>query len=330
MRLLKDNLFSLALFAAVLLAFLMPQLGAADGPLRAATTTKIGIMVIFLVQGLSLKMRELCAGITDFRLHGFIQAWIFLGSPLCFLPGYLILRTLGNPELAEGVLYLAILPTTISSAVALTSAAGGNVAASIVSTALSNLIGVFWVPTLAVLLFAGGGSHALDLVPPLLLNLAQLILLPMGVGMLLRPFLSQSSLFKHIQPRFKLINNGIIIFIVFSAFCQSFLGNAWAGLSAAAMVLLIAVMLLCMVALHWFVWKSAPLAGITGTNRISALFCGSQKTLAAGVPMAMAIFASGNLAGTVPLSLLLLPLMCYHPAQLFLAAILIPRLGKMN
>jgi solute carrier family 10 (sodium/bile acid cotransporter), member 7 len=55
----------------------------------------------------------------------------------------------------------------------------------------------------------------------------------------------------------------------------------------------------------------ARVLGFSIEDRIVAVFCGSKKTLAAGVPMARLIF------GADPgLSLILLPLMIYHPLQL--------------
>ena len=51
--------------------------------------------------------------------------------------------------------------------------------------------------------------------------------------------------------------------------------------------------------------------GFSTADRIAAVFCGSKKTLASGVPMARLMFA-----GQPGLSLILLPIMIYHPLQL--------------
>jgi sodium/bile acid cotransporter 7 len=327
MRIIRENLFSLALFAVVGAAFAFPQLGAKDGPLHAGMLAKYGVMVIFFLQGLSLRTRELLAGMIDFRLHGFIQGWIFIGSAISLLPAYALLRLAGWPELADGVLFLALLPTTISSAVALTGAAGGNTPASIVSTALANVLGVFWVPLACVLLFASSGVSTTGLVLPMLLKLAEWILMPMACGMLLRPLLQRHAAFPKVQKRFKVVNNSIILFIVWSAFSESILGNAWSGTPLSAFALLLLLIVASIAGIHFAVWHSFPLLLPTAAHdkRISALFCGAQKTLAAGVPMAIAIFASTELQEHVALGPLLLPLMCYHPAQLLLAATLLPR-----
>jgi sodium/bile acid cotransporter 7 len=326
--LLKKNAFILALLGAVVVAFLLPEAGATDGPLRAGFLTKVGVMVIFFLQGLSLKTRQLANGLRDLRIHGFVQAWIFLLSPVVLVSAGLIMRALSLNELASGFFYLALVPTTISSAVAFTSAAEGNVAAAIFNTTLSNVIGVFWVPTGCLILFSTGSGLQGQLIGPLLLKLAWLILLPLVAGQILRPFVRDRAWFGRISPKFKLINHSIILFIVFSAFSQSVLNDTWGEVAAGGILLLLGLTLCAVLLIHAGVWISSGWIFPYAADRRAALFCGSQKTLAAGAPMAVAIFAGNSELGHANLSLILLPLLCYHPMQLFLAAFLLPRLTR--
>jgi sodium/bile acid cotransporter 7 len=55
------------------------------------------------------------------------------------------------------------------------------------------------------------------------------------------------------------------------------------------------------------------------------MFCGSQKTLAAGIPMAQLIFA-----GHLGMGLILLPIMIYHPLQLILCSGLASRWARRS
>lgn len=324
----RRNAYVFALLGVVVAAFLVPELGAKEGPLKAGLLSKLGVMVIFLLQGLSLKTRELAGGMRDIRLHGFVQAWIFLLSAVVLVGAGLVMRGFAGAELAGGFFYLALIPTTISSAVAFTSAARGNVAAAIFNTTLSNVIGVFWVPVGCLLIFSAGGGLRGDLVGPLLLKLAWLILAPLAAGQLIRPFVYRRGWFGRLVPQFKLINHGIILFIVFAAFAQSVLRDTWSDVAAGPVALLLILTLLAVLLIHAGVWISSGWLISSRADRATALFCGSQKTLAAGAPMAIAIFAgSGNIEG-VNLSLILLPLLCYHPLQLFLAAFLLPRLDQ--
>ncbi|HKJ90306.1 MAG TPA: bile acid:sodium symporter [Oceanipulchritudo sp.] len=325
---LRRNGFIFALLGALLLAFLFPALGADEGPLRAGMLGKAGIMVIFFLQGLSLKTRELAAGIQNLNVHAFIQGWIFLLSPLVLWSAGILLRNMDLPGLAAGFFYLGLLPTTISSAVAFTSAARGNVASAIFNTTFSNMFGVFWVPAGCLLLFSVGGGLQGDLLGPLLLKLAWLILFPLAAGQLLRPLIFRKPVFKAVSPSFKYLNHGIILFIVFTAFCRSVLDNTWEDVSPLSLLLLLGLTLGAVVLIHSGVWLSSGWILADPAERVTALFCASQKTLAAGAPMAMAIFADGAALGQTSLSLILLPLLCYHPLQLFLAAFLLPRVQR--
>lgn len=323
----EKNLFLFGLLGAVGFAFVFPELGADEGPLRADMLSKLGVMVIFFLQGLSLKTRELVAGFHQARLHLFVQGWIFLISPVVLFGAGLSLRAAGHGELAGGFFYLGLLPTTISSAVAFSTAAGGNVSGAIFNTTLANVLGVFWVPLGCLVLFSAGGGLQGQLIGPLLLKLVWLILLPLVTGQCLRPLLSKRALFRKVVTKFKYINHGIILFIVFTAFAGSVLDDTWQGVPTGSLVRLLALTLGAVLVIHLMVWISSGWILGSAADRISALFCGSQKTLAAGAPMAVAIFQdNGQLAG-VNLSLILLPLLCYHPLQLFLAAMVLPRLA---
>lgn len=327
-RLLKNQSFTLALIAAVALAFAFPQWGAAKGPLQANIISKLGIMLIFFLQGLALPTHELRTGLRDWRLQGFILLWIFVGNALLLggIAGLLLLG--GQRDLAAGFAYLALLPTTISSAVALTASAGGRVAVSLFGTTVSNIIGVFWVPLGCVLIFAADGTPLIQIVVPLLLKLAVLILLPMAAGRGLHPFTHRSPHYRRVQPFFRHINNGIIAFIVFTAFSQSILEDAWQRVPGASLLLLLVAVVAAIGTLHALVWLSSGKLDCGYPSRIAVLYTASQKTLATGVPMALLIFSNEDLHSSINLGLLLLPLMCFHPLQLLLGAMLAPHLNR--
>ena len=319
--------FIMALLGVLVMAALFPELGARDGLLRAGLVSRIGVMVIFFLQGLTLKTGELAGGLKQLRLHTFVQSSIFvLAAMVLGMAGWLM-GALSRPDLAAGFFYLALVPTTISSAVAFTSAAGGNVPASIFNVTLANVAGVFWVPAGCMLLFSAAGDLQPGLVLPLLWKVVQLILLPLIAGQILRPVVRKRAWFGRISPNFKLINHGIILFIVFAAISQSLLSDAWRGIGAGAVLLLAVAALVCVLAIHASVWTISGWLRLSRQDRICALFCGSQKTLAAGVPMAVAIFSGNSQLAQVDTGLLLLPLICFHPLQLFLAALLVPRLS---
>ncbi len=327
---LRKHGFVLALVASVGLAIVFPRLGAPDGPLQAGLISKLGVMVIFFLQGLTLNTRNLAQGVQNVRLHAFIQAWIFIFSACVFLLSAWILSALGMQNLANGFLYLALIPTTISSAVAFTGAANGNVPSAIFNVTLANVIGVVWVPAGCLILFSSGNSLQTGLILPLLWKVVQLILLPLVAGQILRPLVHKREGFLQIAPFFKWVNHSIILFIVYAAFCGSMLSDSWIGIGAGSIWMLFGATLSAVLVIHLGVWISSGWIGMSHQERVSALFCGSQKTLAAGAPMAVAIFASENGFAGIHIGLLMLPLLCYHPVQLFLAAIVLPKLSASH
>jgi len=131
------------------------------------------------------------------------------------------------------------------------------------------------------------------------------------------------------RPAIGRINTYIIYFIIYAAFSNSVVEGVWSdhgfGVVLVALllvaVLLAVVMLLATGLLRLF--KFDPEASVTG------LFCATQKTLAAGVPMAKSIFAGAAAASGAEaapsLGLILLPLMCYHPLQIIVGGWLIGR-----
>ncbi len=318
---LRDNGFLLFLLLMVPLAWLLPEAGRTGGWLRAESLIKAGVFVIFLMQGLSLPTEQFVRGALHWRLHAFVQSWNFVWTPLLGL----LLVTVGAPlldaPLRTGFLFLAVLPTTVSSAVVFTGAAKGDVAGALFSTALSNILAVFIVPAWCVILFAAAGD--LPPVGPMLANLSLLILLPTLLGQALRPVAKRAL--PCLKPAFKPLSNAIICFAVFAAFADSFHNAVWERTGWTAAAFSLAGVLLLLGAVSFLVRRSARGLFASAETGIAAFFCGSQKSIATGVPMAAVIFSGGMAA---ELSLILLPLLFYHPLQLILASFLVDRWGR--
>lgn len=321
---LRKNHFTLLLLAAVAMAFIFPEGGRSGGYFRGEITTRIGIVLIFLIQGLGLPTRTLAAGVCSWRLHLFIQSWNFLLTPAVLWLFLLVVRPLLDPAAWSGFWYLSILPTTISSAVALTVVARGDAAGAIFNATLSNVLGVFLVPIWAVFLFSLGNEDGGAHVGGLFGNLIRLILLPLLAGQLLRPLLAGHLWFPKLKSIFPTLSGGIIIHIVYVAFCESVASGGWSRFGPGFIVKLVLLVAAFLALVAAAVWWTSPLVGRDPGRRIAAFFCGSQKTLAAGVPMANALFAGTNSqSASIDPGLLLLPLLIYHSLQLLLAGVII-------
>src|SRR5262245_17567747 len=156
--------FLAGMIAATFLAWLWPAPGARDGFLHPQLLNKLGIALIFFLHGLTLSPQALRAGTVRWQLHLIVQASTFVLFPLLGLALFWSLRDVLEPALRTGVFFLCALPSTVSSSVALTAVARGNVPAALFNATLSSLIGVFATPLwLGLLRGVGASAHGLPL-----------------------------------------------------------------------------------------------------------------------------------------------------------------------
>lgn len=315
------NGFLVGLFIAVGFAWVLPGPGVSGGVLHSDISTKVGIMMIFFFQGWILPTEDLKDDILEWRLHLFIQGFNFVIVPLLVLFFTSLMVDFLDSDLMVGFLFLAILPTTVSTCVVFTTIAGGNVAAAIFNASLSNIIGVFIVPAWSAWLLTATTGEAVP-VGPLIVNIAWLLLLPLIAGQVVRPFT------KNVIPRFRKsigkMNTFVILFIIYVAFAKSFQTGIWAERGIYLTVSAMGLSCGLLVIVKSLVWTSTLICRFDSSGRITAFFCGSQKTLAAGVPMAQSIFSVAGLEGGSPtVGVVLLPLMCYHFLQLAVGGFLL-------
>jgi sodium/bile acid cotransporter 7 len=315
-RRLSRDWFLAGMVLAVVLAALFPEPGRSGGPLHADVLADVGIFLVFLLHGLGLSPRSLRAGVGNWRLHLFVQAFTFGVFPLLWLLSSLLVGRWLPAELELGFLYLCSVPSTISSSVALTAVARGNVVGALFNASLSSLLGVLLTPALVNLLARTAGQPL-----PLgevILKLALLLLLPLALGQLLRPLLGPRFA-RHLR-----LTHGfdrlVILLLVYASFCDSVASGLFTryGVDVLAVALVGAALLLAVVLV--LSTLAARRLGFDTEDEIAGVFCGSKKTLASGVPMARLLF------GAHPgLGLIVLPLMLYHQLQLFVCAVLAER-----
>ena len=315
------NWFALSLPLAVGLAWLIPDLGWSDGPLKTSISTKAGVALIFLIQGLTLPSTALRKGLSQWRLRLLVQSFTFLVFPLM---GILLDRIAGEwlaPDLRLGFLYLAVLPSTITTSVILTGMAGGNTVGALFNAVLSSLLGVFVTPLwVAWLMKASGQQQPLG---PVIMEIVTLLLVPLAAGQVLRPRLAAWA-DRH-KKRLGNLSSGIVLFIVYAAFCNSVKQRLWSRHGAEVLLpAAFGVILLFGLAVALTEVLARALS-LQRPDLIAARCCGPQKTLASGVPMAKIIF------GAHPgLGLILLPVLLYHPLQLVVCGALAARWGREN
>jgi solute carrier family 10 (sodium/bile acid cotransporter), member 7 len=124
-----------------------------------------------------------------------------------------------------GFFYLCALPSTVSSSVALTAAARGNVPAAVFNATLSALLGVVVTPLwLAANAHSGGPGVPLG---PIILDLMIGLVLPLAAGQLLRPWLGGwVSRNKRFTQK---VDRGTVLLLVYTSFCDSVKRGVWTG-----------------------------------------------------------------------------------------------------
>jgi sodium/bile acid cotransporter 7 len=321
-RWIHRNGFVLGLLLAVALAFLLPAPGARNGYLHADLVNNAGIATILFLQGLSLAVEQLKSGVGNWRLHLIIQSFTFVIFPLAGMALYFVVPLAWPSEPAavqQGLLYLCVLPSTISTSVVLTAVARGNVAGALFNAALSNIMGVVLTPLLVHVLMRTTGHQAP--MGSLMLKIMLLTLLPFFMGMSLRRHVKQwVDQHKRWIAR---ISNLVIVFIVYTAFCDSVAAKIWQQHGLATTARLLLCVLLLFAGMSWLIYSTCRALGLSREDWITAYFCSVKKTLAMGVPLALLIFGRGS-----DISMILLPLMFYHPLQIFINGLLANHWGK--
>jgi sodium/bile acid cotransporter 7 len=307
--------FTVLLLCSVALASVLPCQG--ETALVFGNITTVAIGLLFFLHGAKLSREALVSGLTNWRLHLLVLASTFVMFPLLGLAMKPLSGTVLPPDLYIGMLFLCTLPSTVQSSIAFTSVARGNVAAAVCSASASNFVGIFVTPLLVGTLIVQGaaapGGSTLDAV----LSIVKQLLLPFLAGQFLRPWIG-AWIGGH-KPMLKIVDQGSILLVVYTAFSESVNEGLWHKLSLPTLVGLgVLCCVLLAVALALATWTSRRL-GFSREDEITIVFCGSKKSLSSGVPMAKVLFAPGALG------MVILPVMLFHQIQLMVCAVLAAR-----
>jgi len=314
-RRLRPDVFVMALTGTVAIATLLPCQGTSARIFHAAGIGAIA--ALFFLQGARLSREAILAGMTNWKLHAAIAGTTFvlfpvLGSALITLAPHALGGTL-----VLGVLFLCALPSTVQSSIALTSIAQGNVAGAVCAATASSLIGLLLTPLLFGFLahMRGGGMDASGMWQVL----AQL-LLPFVAGHLLRPWIG--AWVARNKSLLAITDRGSILLVVYTAFSAAVVHGIWQQLPPAMLGALAIVVAGLLAAALLITSAGARAFGFAHADEVAAVFCGSQKSLVAGIPIASVLFAGPTLGVVV------LPIMIYHPLQLVVCAWLARRYAE--
>ena len=308
--------FLLAIISAVLLALLAPGLGLPDGPLHLGLLTRAGIALVFFLHGANLSPAALRAGASNWPVHLVVQLTTYALFPALGFALYFGLAPWLGAEARLGIFFLCALSSTVSSSVAMTSLARGNVAAAVFDASLSGILGMVITPTLVALIVSVEGRGIALL--PAIRDVMATLLVPFGAGQVVRGLLA--PLLAARKRLVNLLDRGVIVLIVYSAFCESTASGLWHSQSAlviAAIGLIAAGLLALVLVTTTLVARTLQFPLV---DEVATVFCGSKKSLANGAPIARVLFA-----GSPALGMIMLPLLLYHQLQLVVCAVLARR-----
>lgn len=306
--------FIIAIIFAVIFAHIEPSMGIKKEGVSLGDIANVGVSLIFFFYGIKLSKEKLLSGLKNIKLHALIHIVSFILFPLIALLGMQFVSA--SPEslryyILLGIFFLASLPSTVSSSVVMISIAGGNVPAGIFNASISSLLGVFITPLwMSIFVNASAGGHNLSEV---FLKLILQVLLPLFAGILLNKKLSKYA--EKYSARLRLFDQSVIILIIYTSFCQAFYEKMFDGFSAKNLALLFMLMIAFFIIVFMLVYLAAKILRLNREDTITALFCGSKKSLMHGSAMSKVIFANPAIAGLV-----LLPTMVYHAMQLVIVS----------
>ncbi|SFJ66053.1 bile acid:sodium symporter family protein [Cellulomonas sp. KH9] len=304
-----------AMILAVLVLGLLVPVPEAVG--AALDTVRTGaIVLLFFLYGARMPTGEVLDGLKRFRLQGSMLAATYVLFPLVGLAVQLLPDSVLDPDLRRGLLYLAVLPSTVQSSVVMTSIARGNVAGAITGATISNVLGVLLTPLLvAALLGATGAGLDGGAVSGILLQL----LLPFVVGQLVQPWIG-AWLRRH-GGLLRVTDRSTILLVVFTSVSEAQTSGAWDDLTVWALLVLLVVCAVVLAVMLSATWFGGRALGLDRGDRIALLMCGSKKSAATGLPMAAVLFAPAVAASVA------LPVIAFHQLQIVVCAILARRLA---
>ena len=283
--------------------------------------TKVATFVIFVFIGRSISLDVLAKEMKRPMVTLTIQVSIFLVPWI--LANLLYRYNVSASPFLVGFLVVLVLPSTISSCIVYARVAGGSSEFALGHSFLSNFIAPFLFPLSCVgWLYGVGftGVSFLSVVERIYPRLGLLILLPLILG-----YLSQKIPLVRVQRDWeKRVPQACILFLSYIAFASgSSLGLLDQSISK--WFELVAWTIACWLVLSLLGWASGILVGLNATERVSAYFVVSQKSLATGIPLIFAVMGTQSVEGWI---WIILPLTFYHLFQLLAGAGVIAYLNR--
>lgn len=317
----KIDKFVLAILGVILFAYWFPQGGSEASPIPLEEITGVGVSLIFFFYGLKLSSEKLKNGLKNWKLHALIQLSTFLLFPLLVLVFYPLAQWAQMHTFWLSFMFLAALPSTVSSSVVMVSMAKGNLPAAIFNASISGLIGIGITP-LWMGLFLKRAAQDFDL-GTIYLNLITQILVPVLLGISLQRFLGTFA--QRYSGPLSVFDKTIILFIMYKSFAASFHNNLFSSVGLLELFLISVGAIMLFYTVFYLTRFLAMRMGFNEEDCITAQFCGTKKSLVHGT-----VFSKILLPASLPVGVILLPLMLFHTFQIFVVSIYAAKWAKRS
>lgn len=309
----KPDKFVLALFISVVVAWFTPEAGAGASRVFLDKIASGGIMLIFFFYGVKLSPEKIKMGLKNWRLHVLIQVTTFVICPLLVLGFYPWMQDDHQRMIWLSFFFLAALPSTVSSSVVMVALAKGNLPAAIFNASISGLIGLVLTPLwMGIFLQQQGDLDFLQIYFKLLTE----IIIPVIAGISIQKLLGGWA--AKYSKQLSLFDKSVIVLIVYKSFAQSFHDGVFSGMRFLDLVFLSFATIALFIILYGLIYLITKLLSFNREDRITALFCGSKKSLVHGTVFSKVLFNDASVVG-----FMLLPLMLFHAFQLFIVSYIV-------
>ncbi|WP_140485226.1 bile acid:sodium symporter family protein [Flavobacterium sp. GSA192] len=305
----KIDKFVLSIILVVLLAYIFPQLGSTSSSIPLDSIASLGVSLIFFFYGLKLSPEKIKSGLKNWKLHLLVQVCTFLIFPVIILCFYPLIHSEYDKNIWLAFLFLASLPSTVSSSVVMVSIAKGNIPAAIFNASISGLIGIIVTPLwLGLFLNTTTNSYNLgDIYTKLIIE----VVVPVILGLFLHRFWGNLAQ-KH-NNYLTLFDKSIILLIIYKSFAHSFEENVFSEIDAFAIMTIAIAVTVLFYLVYFLTGFISNKLGFSAEDKITAQFCGTKKSLVHGTVFAKILFPNPSVMGIV-----LLPIMLFHALQIFI------------
>jgi solute carrier family 10 (sodium/bile acid cotransporter), member 7 len=317
----KLDRFVLAIIVVIIIAWFFPYWGTKQSPLPIDLISTIGISLIFFFYGLKLNAERLKAGLRNWKLHVLVQLSTFLLFPLIILAFYPFVIHEHGQTIWLAFLFLAALPSTVSSSVVMVSIAKGNIPGAIFNASISGLIGIVITP-LWMGLFLHGSETDYNL-GSVYLKLITEILIPVILGLILHKYWGNFAI-KH-SRQLSRFDKSVILLIIYKSFAVSFEDKVFSSVGITDLLVISLGTVLLFYFVYYLTGYMSRQLSFSMEDRITAQFCGTKKSLVHGTVFSKILFPA-----SFPMGIILLPLMLFHAFQIFVISVIASKMAKRS